>query len=211
MIITKRTVIVKSQSHLTNEQKQQMKKVRFVAISDTHNYHNKLQLPAGDVLIHCGDFSKWGLLHHIISFARFLNRQSHAHKIVVLGNHDWWASSLISLLLPRNVKLLRDEITEICGLKLYGARFKPIWTLSCSDKGAKDNFDDIPDGIDILITHQPPKGVGNLDIIYNGESRGNEALRQRVLQVKPHVHVFGHNHDAGGFYDKFQVKLRMEF
>jgi Icc-related predicted phosphoesterase len=24
------------------------------------------------------------------------------------------------------------------------------------------------------------------------------------LQVKPHVHVFGHNHDAGGFYDKVE-------
>jgi len=36
------------------------KSMRYVVISDTHNLHQKLTIPSGDVLIHCGDFTNKG-------------------------------------------------------------------------------------------------------------------------------------------------------
>ena len=37
-----------------------MSSVRIVCISDTHGQHAKLSVPAGDVLIHAGDFMAFG-------------------------------------------------------------------------------------------------------------------------------------------------------
>ena len=31
-------------------------KMKFVVISDTHGHHRGLNLPAGDIIIHAGDF-----------------------------------------------------------------------------------------------------------------------------------------------------------
>jgi len=45
-------------------------------------------LPKGDVLLHCGDFTKMGFLHEIEHFNTFLKQQDFKHKIVIAGNHD---------------------------------------------------------------------------------------------------------------------------
>ena len=34
--------------------------MRVVVLSDTHNGHRDLEVPKGDVLIHCGDLTKRG-------------------------------------------------------------------------------------------------------------------------------------------------------
>ena len=62
---------------------------RFVCISDTHGQHNKMThpIPAGDVLIHAGDFTNTGELSQIKSLAAFLGTLPHEHKVVIAGNH----------------------------------------------------------------------------------------------------------------------------
>ena len=52
--------------------------VRFVCISDTHSFESKTMaattalevIPAGDVLLHCGDFSNVGRPEEIATFAK---------------------------------------------------------------------------------------------------------------------------------------------
>lgn len=46
--------------------------LRVVCISDTHNAHRDLQLPAGDVLIHAGDFTQFGKEEHASDFNDWL-------------------------------------------------------------------------------------------------------------------------------------------
>ena len=46
--------------------------LRCVVISDTHNLHDGLEIPDGDVLIHCGDFTDMGKLHEIEAFNNWL-------------------------------------------------------------------------------------------------------------------------------------------
>ena len=56
----------------------------------------------------------------------------------------------------------------------------------------------IPEGLDLLITHGPPKGLGDRTII--GMRVGCEDLLKRVREVPPKMHVFGHIHEAAGSY-----------
>ena len=63
------------------------KETKVVIISDTHVTWNsdKLKVPDGDILIHCGDYSKKGKESEVTGFVEFMNKQPHKHKIVVSG------------------------------------------------------------------------------------------------------------------------------
>jgi Icc-related predicted phosphoesterase len=55
----------------------------------------------------------------------------------------------------------------------------------------------IPADIDILITHGPPFGHG--DLCSSGDRAGCEDLLQQVQQrIRPQYHVFGHIHEGYG-------------
>ena len=60
------------------------KETKVVIISDTHVTWNsdKLKVPDGDILIHCGDYSKKGKESEVTGFVEFMNKQPHKHKIV---------------------------------------------------------------------------------------------------------------------------------
>ena len=65
------------------------RRLRIVAISDTHNRHADLQIPDGDVIVHAGDLTWGGSLEEVESFNAWLGSLPHKHKIVVAGNHDF--------------------------------------------------------------------------------------------------------------------------
>lgn len=63
--------------------------LRIVCISDTHSLELKMKdTPAGDVLIHAGDFSSTGRMEEIANFRNFIDSLPHPQKIVIAGNHD---------------------------------------------------------------------------------------------------------------------------
>ena len=39
--------------------------MKCVILSDSHNQHRDVELPAGDILIHCGDFTMGGKEYEI--------------------------------------------------------------------------------------------------------------------------------------------------
>ena len=63
--------------------------MKLTFISDTHYQHHKLSLESGDVLIHCGDFTRRGALDEVANFADFMGAQDFKYKIVIAGNHDF--------------------------------------------------------------------------------------------------------------------------
>lgn len=128
----------------SSKQEQQKKKiVRLVVISDTHGHHDGLtkMLPAGDILIHCGDFTNKGSLDGVHSFLRWISSLSnYTEKIVIDGNHDRNLQNPSSIHLVNlfrqlgdpSVVLLQDEcIITKDGLSIYGASWK-----SCEENGA---------------------------------------------------------------------------
>lgn len=58
----------------------------------------------------------------------------------------------------------------------------------------------MPQDIDILITHGPPKGVRDLSENMNGqlEQCGDLSLMKWVASFRPKAHLFGHIHDMSG-------------
>jgi len=194
---------------------------RLVCISDTHNLHEKLELPEGDVLIHAGDFSMLGHVKETIRFIRWFAEQPHKHKILIAGNHDvtldkgfyqasWQRfhrfmedqhSIKNYLLREESIHYLEDSSVTLDGIKFYGSPYQPAfggWAFNVN-RGLpiRAVWSAIPDDTDVLITHGPPAGYG--DTLDNGESVGCEDLLQEITErVKPRVHVFGHIHEGYG-------------
>lgn len=54
----------------------------------------------------------------------------------------------------------------------------------------------MPSKIDILVTHGPPFGI--LDTGSDGVHAGCKILQQKVEEIKPKVHIFGHIHHSSG-------------
>ena len=84
----------------TNNHTPNKDSIRFVVISDTHETHNMLTIPDGDVLIHCGDIlfsnsksydpnNEQLTIDKLNDFNEWLSKLPHKIKIVVAGNHDY--------------------------------------------------------------------------------------------------------------------------
>ena len=71
-----------------------------------------------------------------------------------------------------------------------------------SDCSTAYEYNLIPEGIDILLTHGPPLNV--LDLVpYDGmKSAGCPKLAERIQKVRPKLHVFGHIHEGYGMHMK---------
>lgn len=158
--------------------------MRILQISDTHNRHQLLtSMPAADVLVHCGDFTDMGTEEEVLDFLNWFILLPYPQKIFIVGNHDlclWEAAEIEDL--PDNVHFLQDRGCEIDGVKFFGLGYNHPESL-------------IPDGIDVLVTHEPPIMI--LDES-NNTHWGNAPLRNRVMKTKPKYHLFGHAHDAYG-------------
>ena len=156
----------------------------ILQISDTHNRHRLLtNLPTADVLVHCGDFTEIGTEEEALNFLNWLIEQPYRHKIFVTGNHDlclWEAENIEDL--PNNIYFLQDRGCEIEGVRFFGLAYNHQESI-------------IPHGVDVLITHEPPAMILDKS---NGIHWGNLSLRNKVLEVKPKFHLFGHAHDAYG-------------
>ena len=63
-------------------------KWRITHISDTHNKHNRVITPGGDILIHSGDISSIGRKHEVLEFIKWFSKQPYKFKIFIAGNHD---------------------------------------------------------------------------------------------------------------------------
>ena len=63
--------------------------MRIVCLSDTHNLHDRIRVPEGDLLLHAGDATSRGTEKEVSVFADWLAGLPHRHKVVVAGNHDF--------------------------------------------------------------------------------------------------------------------------
>lgn len=179
--------------------------LRLVLISDTHGQEKHLNIPPGDVLIHCGDFSDfYDSSSHAKDFNKWLGTLPHKHKLVISGNHDNCIEpndKSRNQRILKNATYLQDSMVEIEGVKIYGSPWhehrnsmlKWANNFGIQSKELQHKWKLIPDDTDILMTHFPPIGICTDNHI------GCSILRKEVLErVKPKLHVFGHNHSYHG-------------
>lgn len=182
--------------------------MRIVCISDTHNINEGFTVPDGDLLIHAGDATSDGEPWEIERFAEWFRSLPHRHKVFVAGNHDWMfqRENEKARAMMHGFCYLEDESVAIEGLKLHGSPWTPqyktyVWAYIL-DRGRPlaEKWSLIPDDVDILVTHCPPSGI--LDRSGSDISAGCEDLLERVLEVRPRLHVFGHMHPSHGVIER---------
>eukprot|EP00105_Crassostrea_gigas_P030140 XP_011452355.1 PREDICTED: metallophosphoesterase MPPED2 isoform X2 [Crassostrea gigas] len=188
---------------------------------------SKLHMPPGDVLLHAGDFTQKGHMNEIQKFNSYLGALPYKVKVVIAGNHDLTfddniteaslrtfgvqKSTVQSYLSERGLKsvkqmltsaiYLEDSLVTVCGIKIYGAPWQPVfcdWGFNL--KRGEDilkKWQTIPADLDILMTHGPPVGHGDLT---GGNNNVGcvELLNTVQKRVKPKFHVFGHIHEGYG-------------
>ena len=184
--------------------------MRIVAISDTHERHQDLVLPDGDVLVHAGDLTWVGDMGALERVAEWLERQPFRHMICIAGNHDWCFARPADrerarrILLEHGVTYLEDEATTIDGVKFYGSPWQPefngwAFNMPRGGQGLRAAWALIPDDTNVLLTHGPPKGIG--DLVPRGELTGCEHLFARAMRLEHlKAHIFGHIHVGYGTY-----------
>jgi predicted phosphodiesterase len=174
--------------------------MRIVLISDTHGLHRQLDVPGGDLLIHAGDFTLNSKPPSIVSdFNAWLGSLPHRLKVVVPGNHEFILEEPRNRGAITNAVLLIDSGVEIEGLRIWGSPTTPLYGGAFGMSRPEDRkrlWAQIPDGLDILITHGPPFAI--LDHGGSAERReGCPQLLEAVFRAFPRVHV-GHVHHGYG-------------
>ena len=108
-------------------------KWRITHISDTHNKHNKVITPGGDILIHSGDISSIGRKHEVLEFIKWFSKQPYKFKIFIAGNHDTTFDSEV---------LFRDKSVHFDHIRYDEPPVdgKPEWLVDALSKLEKDVF-----------------------------------------------------------------------
>lgn len=192
--------------------------MKIISLSDTHGMHQRVTVPWGDVLIYCGDYTSHQSFQELQAFNDWMSELPHKHKLFVAGNHDlcFEKQPCLAKETLSSCTVLHNESVTIEEVTFYGSSIQPVfcnWAFNIPDDKRKAYWDAMPDGIDVLITHCPPHGIlDEVRSIYWGgtgeqvitENVGDKLLADRVKEIEPKMHFFGHIHSARGVKDTFK-------
>lgn len=190
---------------------------RIVCISDTHEKHDQVTVPPGDILIHAGDFTFMGDPLPVHKFGKWLKSLPHKDKIVIAGNHDRsfeylpeYAEGILRDATDKTVHYLMDKAITVQGLHIYGSPWTPEfcdWAFNVPRGSLWKKWSKIPDRLDILVTHGPPSGDLGGVLPQEKEEVGDPELLERIQQVRPRLHVCGHVHSGYGLRERFGIRF----
>ena len=190
-------------------------------ISDTHTYHGLLKVPKDiDMVIHSGDATNprdpYASEQEMLNFISWFGSLPIKHKVFVAGNHDLCIErNLVTKIdfMKNGIVYLENDYAEVEGIKIWGSPFTPTfgqgWAFNKKRSALHDIWKEIPDDVDIVVVHGPPKGI--LDLAYHQlnciEFCGDEALRKRMYLLKPKLCLFGHIHNNEDIINAGTMKL----
>ncbi len=189
--------------------------MKVAITSDLHG--NLPDIEPCDLLLICGDIV--GLYDQTnctatktwmkTEFEPWCEKQNTKKVIFIAGNHDWAFEK--EELYYKNRYHKDNFITYLCndsitynGLNIYGTPNCHLfgnWAFMKGDYDLKQIFGNIPNGLDILLTHD--MALGKNDIItqkaFDGMEEnhvGHSGLTKAIKRVKPRYHFSGHIHSA---------------
>ena len=127
------------------------------------------------------------------------------HEVGVEGHEDEYrklfsSTNKATILLHDYYEYLSNDGTVY---KIFGTPYCKIfgnWAFMRTNSDLKEKFSEIPEGLDILITHDVAYGYADQslqDIGYGTEEHfGTVELRDAILEKKPKFHLSGHIHTA---------------
>ena len=200
-----------------------MKGVSIVAVSDLHGELGGLAESArdADILVLAGDIQPaqmgvdsgaWfrGVFYPMVA-------EIGCEVVAICGNHDFHLANALNRAdgmkgAPPNFHLLMDSGIELMGLKFWGSPWCPWingrWYFEEDDEDIFDRFNQMPQGIDVLLTHTPPrlqtkKGdaghQNDIDVSLECggcEHFGSASLLDVVKRKSPSVLFCGHIHSG---------------
>lgn len=197
---------------------------RIVFISDTHR--RKIEVPDGDILVHCGDMTEVGTEGEIAEFAAWIYSLPHKDKVIIAGNHDWLfekdnqrARKLVRL---SGVHYLQDSGKKVQGIRFWGTPWTNDfgeWAFMKNSVRKTAAFRRIPKETEILVSHGPPQGIlDTVEYVIAGRPRkchaGSGALKYILEEkhfmkadAKLRVVAFGHIHEGYGQMDYRGVRF----
>lgn len=178
--------------------------MKMTVISDTHL--REPVLPGGDVLVHCGDLTENGFKIEVLRQLNYLHEQLDKYNLVMItpGNHDLWAErhplDFRAACASAGIVCLVNESFNYEGLVFWGSPVVPVyhnWAFNKNQSDRYDVFEKIPENVDVLITHSPALEV--LDLNQKGIHIGCSELKERLKEINPFLHLFGHCHESAGY------------
>lgn len=181
--------------------------MRIAATSDLHGFFP--HIPDCDVCVVAGDiigaisteeerdqwfkFRAWG---------RALEARGIA-LVWIAGNHEFTVQAYPDFPAKMPGIYLEDSGVSIDGVNFWGSPWQPWfhdWAYNApqvdpGEEFLESKFSQIPNVIDVLVTHSPP--VGFHDRV-GGRNVGSVSLNRHVQRVMPTLHVYGHIHHGFG-------------
>lgn len=200
--------------------------MKIIAISDLHG-----QLPAikesADIMLIAGDISPLNYQRDLEimdywlkdSFLSWINTLAVEKVYLIAGNHDFYferssRSDILSLEHLSGGKLiyLENEMTTYTdstgkSWSIFGTPYCHqfgFWPFMYSNDVLKQEFEDIPEEVDIIITHDPPYNINQHDCTLQKavpkhigwEPLGNKPLREQLEKTKFKLLCCGHIHSG---------------
>ena len=189
-------------------------------MSDLHGYLPEVE-PCNLVLI-CGDIVPLRIQGRTKDSYKWFSNEFEewamdlpCDKVIfIAGNHE--------CTLPNHYKEYKqlfdndNKITYLCHegyiykgpdgkeYSIFGTPYCQIfgtWAFMLRDSELREKYSEIPENLDILLTHDAPYGVSDVLLQKEckwatGEHIGNVPLREAILEKQPKIHVFGHLHSV---------------
>ena len=180
--------------------------MKITIISDTHHEHKKFGHLSGDVLIHCGDmFNLFSPNKNDVALLdEWFGSLDFSLILCTGGNHDLALEKRVARTSRpfKNAVYLQDQVFEHDGAIFYGAPWTPLLRRHAfykDETGLRRAWSEIPQNVDVLITHTPPAGI--LDVSSRGLALGCAHLANAVAKTRPRIHCFGHVHASAGLHE----------
>jgi Icc-related predicted phosphoesterase len=204
--------------------------MKICAISDLHGYLPEIE--KSDILLIVGDISPLEIQFNKpkmkawleTEFAYWIKGLPVDKVYMVPGNHDGYFEGINQMNLAElkqqcNFKLIYLNNSTIVHrhnrieYKIFGTGYCHVfgsWPFMRSDEYMEEKFKEIPDKVDIILSHDPPYGIGQVDQILETTRWSNQLLRhcgnpplaKRLGEIEYKLLVCGHIHS--GDHDLFE-------
>ena len=171
--------------------------MKILALSDEEcpalwDYYMPGRLKGYDMIISCGDLKA--------SYLSFIVTMANVPVLYVHGNHD----GSYERNPPEGCDCIEDQLVVVNGLRILGLggsyRYRP-GPHQYTERQMRQRIRKLRwklrkhKGVDIVVTHAPPRGVGDMD---DNAHRGFECFLELMDKYKPLYLLHGHVHMTYG-------------
>lgn len=175
--------------------------MRVLVVADTEekgiwDYFDRTRFGEIDLIISCGD------LH--ANYLEFLRTMLNAELLYIRGNHDNGYQQHE----PEGCICIEDKIFDFHGLRIMGLggsmRYREgrdMYTEKQMNARIRKlrPMAEMMNGFDILVTHAPAKGYGDMEDLPHW---GFESFNQLLLRYHPKYMLHGHVHKEYGHFER---------